>query len=374
MSIPTNLKTWVEINQKAIEQNYRTFRSLLRLKTKLWAVVKSNAYGHGLIDFAKIADTLGVDGFCVDELAEGLKLRASGIKKPILALGPTLPKLLKDAAGNNLTVTVSNFGALDNFVKSRHQPRFHIKIDTGMHRQGFYLNDLPAVVKKIKTYKLKKLLTGAYTHFASAKDLNYPTYTDGQFKQFKQATAIFKKAGFQNLIRHVSATGGTLMSSKYHLDAVRLGIGLYGLWPSRELEMQCKKINLKPVLSWHTLISEIKNLHKDDFIGYDLVERVTRIGRMAVLPIGYWHGFSRNLSGLSEVLVNNKRARVLGRISMDLIVIDITDIKCRVGDRATVIGRQKNVEVTASEVAQKSNTNHYEAVTRINPLIERLIV
>ena len=244
-----------------------------------------------------------------------------------------------------------------------------------MHRQGFYLNDLPMVIKKIKNQKskIKNYLSGVYTHFASAKDLNYPTYTDWQFGEFKKAASRLEKAGFKNLTCHAAATGGTLMNPKYHLNAVRVGIGLYGLWPSKELEMQCRKINLKPVLSWRTYVSEVKNIQSGQFIGYDLVERVTRVGRMAVLPIGYWHGFPRNLSGVGEVLINGRRARVLGRVSMDLIVADITGIKCEVGDRAAIIGKRRGMEVAATELAQKSGTTHYEIVTRINPLIKRIL-
>ncbi len=372
----TRYKTWIEINEKSAEHNYRIFRSLLKPKTKLWAVVKSNAYGHGLTGFAEIADRLGADGFCVDDLSEGLKLRESGILKPILVLGPTLPQNFKVAAKQNIAVTVSSFNALENLIASKKNPDFYIKVDTGMHRQGFYLNDLPQVVRKIRNLKLeiRNSLKGLYTHFASAKDLNYPTYTDWQFKEFKKAAVIFEKAGFKNLIRHAAATGGTLMNPKYHLDAVRIGIGLYGLWPSKELEMQCRNTALRPVLAWKTYISEIKNIQKGNFVGYDLVERVTHVGKMAVLPIGYWHGFPRNLSGVGEVLINGRRARILGRVSMDLIVADVTGIKCAVGDRAAIIGKQAGDEISASELAQKSNTSHYEVVTRINPLIERILV
>src|SRR3989344_976506 len=337
-----NCKTWVEINKKSAAHNYRLFRSLLKPRVKLWAVVKSNAYGHGLAEFSGLMDGFGADGFCVDEITEGLKLREAGITKPILILGPTLPGFLKLAGKRDFAVTISSLFALENWIKGKVKPKFHLKIDTGMHRQGFFLKDLPPVVQKIRNLKLeiRNCLTGVYTHFASAKDLNYPTYTDLQFKEFKKAISLLEKAGFCNFVKHASATGGTLMNPRYHLDAVRIGIGLHGLWPSKELEMQCQKTSLKPVLSWHTLISEIKNIQEGQFIGYDLVERVSRVGKMAVLPIGYWHGFPRNLSGMGEVLINGRRARVLGRISMDLIVVDITGISCKAGDRATIIGKQ----------------------------------
>lgn len=371
-------KTFVKIKKRAIRRNIKTVRGFLEPKTMLWSVVKSNAYGHGLVAFAQLADS-DVDGFCVDSVLEGLKLRQNGIKKPILVLGPTLPDLFELASENSISVSISTPEALKELSRKKNIPEFHLKIDTGMHRQGFYPENITAVIKIIKSdKKLSRLpgqgkLTGIFTHFASAKDINYPTYTEMQFQNFLKAAALFEKAGFRNLIKHAAATGGTLVNKKYHLDAVRIGIGLYGLWPSKELQIQNKEIKLDPVLSWHVLVSEIKSLKKGEYVGYDLAERVTEPTKIAILPIGYWHGFPRTLSGSGEVLINGKRARVIGRVSMDMIVVNINRIPCKIGDCATIIGTQKNEENSAFDVAQKSGTVHYEFITRINPLIQREI-
>ena len=144
-----HFKTWVEIKKSAVANNILVFRKLLKPKTKLFAVVKSNAYGHGLLTFSKIADQSGVDGFCVDSVVEGVKLREEGIKKPILVLGPTFKNLLLDAAKNKITITVSNFEGLDELVKAKEKPEFHLKIDTGMHRQGFYFSEIGKFLKKL---------------------------------------------------------------------------------------------------------------------------------------------------------------------------------------------------------------------------------
>ena len=365
------LKTWIEINKKAVEKNIKTFRGLVGKKIRLWAVVKSNAYGHGLIAFSKIANKSGADGFCVDSVIEGCKLRANGISKPILVLGPTLPVLFKDALDNKIIITISNKDALKNFLKSPNKPSFHLKIDSGMHRQGFYPEETSKIIVSLK--KVKNKFKGVYTHFCAAKDINYPTYTEMQFKNFNRALAMLQKAGFDGLIRHAAATGGTLINKKYHLDAVRIGIGFYGLWPSKELNIQFSEIKLEPVFSWRALVSEIKNIKKGDYVGYDLAERAVKNGRIAIIPIGYWHGFSRALSSVGMVLINSRSAKVLGRVSMDLIVVDVTDIKCRVGDEAVIIGRQGKVEIAAGDVAGQVGTSHYELITRVNPLIERII-
>lgn len=361
-------KVIVNINAAAAKHNAKTIRQLLKPKTRLWAVVKSNAYGHGLVQFSKLINPLA-DGFCVDSVVEGIRLRENGIKKPILVLGPVLPDNLKEAARQDITVTISNSEALKQYLKSKEKPKFHLKIDTGMRRQGFF----PQEIKKIKSQLsiVKNQLLGIYTHFASAKDINYPTFTEMQFAEFLKAVSVLEKAGFKNLIKHCAATGAAMINPKYHLDAARIGIGFYGLWPSKELQVQLSdKIKLQPVLSWQSVVSEVKNLKKGDYVGYDLTEKISKPTQAAVIPIGYWHGFDRKLSGTGCVLVRGKRAKVLGRVSMDLIVVDITGIKVKIGDRAVLIGNQ----LSAYEMAEKVGTTHYEIVTRINPLIERVIV
>ena len=388
-----SFRTWIEISKSAVQKNIATFRKLIGPKTKLWAVVKSNAYGHGLVQFSKLAEKFKTDGFCVDSYVEALRLRKEGVHKPILVLGPTLAELAKDAASKDITLSVSNFEILKHLAQTKTPPKFHIKIDTGMSRQGFFLEDIPRVIKYLTTHYslLATNLQGIYTHFASAKDTNYPTYTDNQFDKFNKAVKLFEsarggslsarqagspggKAIFPNLTKHVAATGGVLINKKYHLDAVRIGIGLYGLWPAKELEIQQgNKIKLQPALSWKAVISEVKNIPAGQFVGYDLVERVFRPTKIAVLPIGYWHGLPRSLSSAGEVLISDRRARILGRVSMDLVVVDVTGIKCQVGDVATIIGKGQKNEIKSFDVAQKAGTSHYEIITRLNPLMERIL-
>ena len=375
-------KTWIEIDRKAIAQNARTFRGFIGKETnpkaknggaKLMAVVKSNAYGHGLWVFAKEAQKAGVDGFCVDSVAEGVTLRERGIVKPILVLGFTLSGLFEKAFENSITTSISSMDGLRALARAKKKPDFHLKIDTGMHRHGLYIDQVQMAAIYIKKNKLP--IRGVFTHFASAKDINYPTYTEKQFTIFEDAVVALRRAGFKNLIRHVAATGGTLVNKKYHLDWVRVGAGLYGLWPSKELEMQLgNRITLKPVLSWHTIVSEVKRVKKGEFIGYDLVYRASRDTTIAVLPVGYWHGLSRALSTGGAVLIKGKRAPVVGRVSMDIVVVDVGGIKCKQGDEVVIVGKQGKEELPAFDVAQKAGTIHYEFLTRLNPLIERVVV
>jgi alanine racemase len=375
MKNPNNLRTWVEIDARAAKKNYKTFRKLIGKKVKLWAVVKSNAYGHGLYAFSKLMDRFGVDGLCVDSVVEGLALRRMGIKKHILVLGPTLPARYAEAAKNKIAISISTFEGLKALARAKKIPDFHIKLDTGMHRQGFYLDDLPGVIKIISNsqFLISKKFKGIFTHFASAKDLNYPSYTDKQMSKFNKAKGLFVEAGFKDLISHTAATGGTLINPKYHGDAVRIGIGMYGLWPSKELEVQLgDKIKLHPVLSWRAAVTETKRLKAGEYVSYDLTERVPRGVTMAILPIGYWHGFPRALSSIGEAIVNGKRAKVLGRVTMDMVTVALTG-PARTGDVATLIGRDGKDEIFAWEPSQKSGTTHYEFLTRLNPLMERIV-
>jgi len=370
------MRTWIELNKKNIKQNHGTFRRLIGPSCLLMAVVKSNAYGHNLTDFSIEAEKIGVDWLGVDSLVEAETLRKAGIKKPILVLGYTAQENFFSAADNNISLTVSDFTTLQNLGKLKDLPiKIHLKIDTGMHRQGFFVSDLPEVLKIIKRKNSNLLLEGVYTHFASAKNPTSLKKTAEQINEFNKALEIIKSTNFHKLIKHVSATAGTILSSENHFDMVRVGIGMYGLWPSEELENAfSQKISLYPVLSWKTIVTQIKTVPKGERIGYDLTEKLARKTKTAILPIGYWHGFPRVLSSIGEVTIKEKKAKVLGRVSMDMISVDVTDIKnIKNGEKATIIDNKKLAKVTAKSMANLANTTPYEILTRLNPKIKRFI-
>ncbi|MEK7099197.1 MAG: alanine racemase, partial [Patescibacteria group bacterium] len=253
----------------------------------------------------------------------------------------------------------------------KRRPAIHIKIDTGMHRQGFFSADMSAVIRMLMRFKIQP--QGVFTHFASAKDPGDLRYARKQYAIFGGVTSEMERAGFHGMIRHAAASGGTLIFPESHLDMVRVGMGLYGYWPSAE--SQSRKVALQPVLTWKTIVSEIKSIPKGALVGYDGVERVRRPTRMAVLPVGYWHGIDRGLSGKGHVLIRGKRAKMLGRISMDMTVVDVTDISgTRQGDEVVLIGRQGKQVLSADEIGGVIHTTAYEVLVRINPLIRRVIM
>lgn len=369
------LRTWIEIDTKAIKHNIEVFRSLVKPDCFIMAVVKSNAYGHSLIQFAKIAEKFGVDYFGVDSAIEGIALRKNGIKKPILVLGYTLPEMIKEAVQNNLSLSISTIDAFNYLtaLKLKKPIKIHLKVDTGMHRQGFSLKEASVLIKKLKDNKRKIIVEGLFTHFASAKNPAFPSYTLKQIGLFNHWKGILVNNGFEPIC-HASASAGAILFTQAQFDMVRIGAGLYGIWPSTEVKSFAEnKFQLKPVLSWRTILAEVKSLPKGSQIGYDCTETLTRDSVIGICPIGYWHGYPRNLSSIGKVLVKGVKTKVLGRVSMDMIIIDLTGIKNpKIEGEVTLIGYDGKEEINLEEVAVLADTSTYEIADRLNPLIERI--
>ncbi len=377
------LRTWIEVDKKAVLHNVGVFRKLIAPKTKLMAIVKSNAYGHDLVQFSKEVERSGVDSLGVDSITEARALRREGIALPILVLGYTCPELFCEAAEKDVSVTISNFDMVRYIVslpKLQKPLKIHIKVDTGMHRQGFLLQQQKTLITQITNHKSQIVVEGLYTHFANAKNPAFPTDTRAQIAEFEKWITAFKKAGFKPMV-HASATAGTLLFPEAHYDMVRIGIGLYGLWPARETEAFLRgKITLKPALAWKSVISEIKKLPKGSRVGYDYAETIARPAEggardttLAIVPIGYWHGLPRSLSSIGQVLVGDTECKIIGRVSMDMLTIDITKVKHpHIGGEVTIIGRNQTSPASAKGIALLTDSSWYEVVTRLNPLIKRI--
>lgn len=371
-----NFRTWIHISKSAINHNFRTFRRLIGKNVLLLGVIKSNAYGHGLVSMARLYEENNVDWLGVDSISEGNKLRHEKIKKPILVLGYTQPENFVIASKKNISITISSFESLTALTKFRKKIKIHIKIDTGMHRQGFLIDQVSEAVSQLK--KIPHVtVEGLFTHFASAKDPRDPSDTQKQIELFEKAIDIFKANGF-NPLCHAAATGGTINFPQSHFDMVRVGIGLFGLWPSpetKESKIKSKDFILKPVLSWESIVSEVKWVEKNEQVGYDYTEKLTIKSRLAVVPVGYWHGFWRAFSSKAFVIIRGTRCRVVGRVSMDMIVVDVTRLKnVAVGDTVVLLGKQKKEEISAEELSVFANTSPYEIVTRLNPLIKKIVI
>ena len=359
-------KTWIEISKSALENNLSVIRKFLGPNVKIAAVVKSNSYGHGLVETAKLFSKCGADWFCVDNVDEAVTLRKIGIKNPVLVLGFTPATRFKEAIKNDLRLTLYNIPDKKTDYK---KIKFHLKIDTGMSRQGVLLSELSGFLKKLPP---DINIEGLSTHFANA-DVSDRSYPKLQFNNFVIASQVLENAGIKPAIRHACASAAMLTMPEAHFDLVRPGILLYGLWPSALLAQRFKHLNIKPALSWKTRVDQIKNIKQNTPVGYGITERVKKDTTIAVLPVGYYDGYDRGLSSIADVLLDGTRCKVLGRVSMNLMVVDISKVKNpRVGDEVVLIGEQGEEKITAEEIAEKIGTIAYEIVTRITPLLQRL--
>jgi alanine racemase len=310
--------------------------------------------------------------FGVDSIVEALRLRRDGIRNPILVLGYTLPSRFRDAKQKKITITISHLEGIRGLAKSASKPDFHLKFDTGMHRHGFLKDDLEKLIVILKENNLRP--SGAYSHLAAADNRSYSKHQRTLFEQYLGA---LREAGIRPKIIHFNKTEGILFYP-WRDTMMRLGIGLYGYLPEPRsgagLPRVTKKF-IRPVLTWKTVVSEVKHVRSGERIGYDLTYRFSRDAVIAVLPIGYWHGYDRGLSNIGEVLIHGKRARIRGRVCMDIMMVEVTGISnVRIGDEVVLIGRQGSEFVSADEIGRKIGTESYEILTRINPLIRRIAV
>lgn len=366
-------RTWVEIDTEAIEENTEVLKKILSGKL-LMSVVKSNAYGHGMTLSALATLRGGADMLAVDDIDEALELRREGIKAPILVLGHVIPARFREAVMKNISITISSIASLEELLSQKfsRKPRIHLKFETGLHRQGIPESDMDRLLSALTSRKWNAVIEGVYTHFAVMESPSQKEYSKGQVKRFEACVQMLRERGFSPL-RHVSASSGILFSPDFHFDVARAGIAVYGLWPSPEIRAHARGVELRLALTWKSIVSEVKSVRRGERVGYDLTYELVRDSRIAIMPVGYWHGLPRSLSNTGSVLVRGRRVPIVGRISMDMTILDVTGIPgVSAGDTVTLIGTDGQEVATTEEMAQMAGTINYEIVTRINPLIERI--
>lgn len=372
-----NNLSWIEINRDNIGHNIKAIKSILSQETRFIAVTKSNAYGHGIVEVSKIAAANGADMIGVISVEEAEILRKNKVRTPILILGYAPPQDLRKAVKLNCHLTVYNPETIKELGKLSRgsSARIHIKVETGTNRQGLSLSELPSFLKLISKYHNIEII-GLCSHFANAEDAMDQSFTKFQLTKFNKAIEICENFNIHPKIKHIAATAAAIIFPESHLDAVRVGIGMYGLWPSKEIKLFAKErhlnLKLRPALTWKTVVAQVKEVEPGDYIGYGCAEKVNNKAIIAILPIGYWDGYSRLLSKIGEVLIKGQRCRVLGRVCMNMIMVDVTRISnIELEDEAVLLGKQDGEEITAEELGEKSSTINYEVVTRINPLLPR---
>lgn len=370
---------WIELDSEAPDHNVRELKACADDGVQFCAVVKSNAYGHGTAQMVTLLPS--PDWFAVNSLEEGLELRELGVQKPVLLLGHVPLSRLREAVESDLRLTVYNRGTIDALANLHHEKpaRVHLKVETGTGRQGILVEEIGSFVEGIVRAEGVEL-EGLSTHFANIEDTLNHEYSEYQLSLFHRALQILDSMKLTPPVVHTACTAASILFPQTHFNMLRAGIGIYGLWPSRETFISAKMgagsvPDLRPVLTWKTKIAQIKVLHEGSYIGYGCTYRATRRTTMAVLPIGYADGYDRNLGNNAYVLVHGKRAPVLGRVCMNLTMIDITDIEgVSLENEVVLLGTWGRETISAETMAGWAGTINYEIVTRINPFLERRIL
>jgi alanine racemase len=373
-------KSWIEISKKSIFSNIDSFRKVIGKKVKIAAVIKANAYGHDLRTIVSVIKDK-VDLFAVDSIYEAIAAKSVAQDKKVVVLGYIPLEDVKLAIKNDISFVCYNTQTIKKIISLNNKKvaKIHIKIETGTNRQGLEINEAISFAKKINKYKNKIIIEGIYTHFANIEDTLDSSFAMLQLKKFERAIAQFEKKIGKLDYYHCAASSAIILYPATHFNLVRLGISLYGLWPSKEVKIVNSKSNktldLHPVLTWKSVVAQVKYIEKGDTVSYGRTWTASRKTKIAVIPVGYFDGFDRKLSNNGRVLINGSYAPVIGRIAMNMFMVDVSEIKnVHVEDEVVIIGKQKGKLITADEIADKIGTINYEVVCRINPLLSRIVI
>lgn len=373
-------RSWAVVNLNRIEHNYRVIRSMLAPRCMLMGVVKADAYGHGDKYIADQLVKLGVDWFGVSNLEEALSLREQGIYHPILIFGFTPAGYVKLLNEYNVTQTVYSY----EYARELHQAardacvglQIHIKVDTGMSRLGFVLDNgfAEASIREIGEICSMPNFNaqGIFTHFAVADELNGESveFTRGQYGKFQQVLAELEAGGVTFAIRHCCNSAGTINYPEMHMDMVRPGVILYGLAPSDDCAGVC---DLRPAMEFYSCVSMVKEIAAGTTVSYGRCYTAHRPTKVATVPLGYADGYERELSNKARMLVRGQFANVIGRVCMDQLMLDVTHIDgVRSGDLVTIVGRDGENSLTFDEMADLSGTVNYEKVCLIGKRVPRI--
>jgi alanine racemase len=364
--------TSAEINLAAIAFNIRAIKNHIGPSVDLMAVVKANAYGHGAVEVAQTALCHGASRLAVARADEGVQLREAGIVAPILVMSYTPPDAVEVAAAHDLTLAVTEMavaGALSAqaVVMDRPMP-VHVKLDTGMGRFGLLPDEVLPFVEQLAALP-GLVIEGLFSHFAVA-DLADKRYTHQQFRTFQEVRASLESAGYHVPLCHVANSATTLDLPDMHLNAVRCGIAIYGLHPSSEIE---PAVPLRAALALKSRVARVRTLPAGSSISYGRTYITPRAMPVALIPVGYGDGYHRLMSNRGAVLINGRRAPIVGRVCMDQFVVDVSQVgPVQVNDEVVLIGCQGEACITAEEIAGWAETINYEVTTSLLPRARRI--
>ena len=380
--------TWAEVDLDAIAANIRALKGMLDPECRLMAVVKADGYGHGSTEVARTALKHGAENLAVARLSEGVQLRQDGITAPILVFGYAPPGNLHRFLEHDLTPTVYSVATARAYSKilsnSGRNLSIHIKIDSGMGRLGFLpdkweTGDLTLADDKHLIERLQSIanldnisIEGVYTHFAAADSAD-KAYSEKQICQFRSILEQLKSAGTEFEIRHAANSAATIELPDTHLDMVRPGISIYGFYPSDEVDKSL--ISLTPAMTLKTRIIQLKRVPAGFSISYGMTYTTDRPTTIATVPLGYADGYNRKLSSTGHMLVRGKRVPIVGRVCMDLTMLDVGSVPdVEMEDEVVAFGKQGDAEISADEVAATLCTINYEIVSSLTARVPKVYV
>ncbi len=373
------MKNWIEINAKNLKHNLSVFRDISSGRKVLFAV-KANAYGHGLKEIVSITrDVKTFEYYGVDTLTEALEVKKIDNSKKILILGWLDDEELPEAISSGIEFVIPSIPFLKRAEKAASEAgkrgRGHLKVETGTSRLGIYPEEL---IRFMSYNKLTEIdIKGIYSHFADIEDTTDHSYAMHQLNRFKD---LLSEINTNGMIRHFSCSASTLLFPETYFDMVRVGISAYGFWPSKQTfvsfnEKNGKDIDLKPVLSLRSRVAQVKELEGGTPVSYGLTYKTFDKSLLVVIPVGYFDGYDRKLSNASNVIIKGRTAPVRGRVCMNMFMVEITHIdNVSEGDIVTLIGKDESEEITIDSLAELAGTINYEFVSRLNPLLPRIIV
>jgi alanine racemase len=346
----------------------RNVRSLKPAGSELMAVVKADGYGHGAVPVARAAIDAGATWLGVALVEEGLELRDSGIAHPILVLSELAEGSEKESLAAGLTPVLSTDEGLARLAEAADSAEtvgVHVKVDTGMHRAGVPPGDALRFVRSVAERGLR--IEGLWTHFAVSSDPNDP-FTQVQLDRFREVAGRLSAAGIRPRYLHAASSATIMARPESHLDLVRLGLAMYGLYPGPELRGM---VELRPAMSWRSAVAATRRVAAGEGVSYGLLYRPDRESTIATVPVGYADGYSRLLTGRAEVLIRGRRYPVAGAVTMDQLMVDCGDDPVEPGEEVVLMGRQGEQEVTADDLAAWMGTISYEVVCGVSARVPR---
>lgn len=378
--------SYIEISKSAIKNNLKFIRQLIGKDTDYYAVIKGNAYGHGIEVMSPLLQELGQNNFAVFDTDEAHRVYHACLEKSeIMIMGFIDAHDMRWAIEEGIQFYVFDLARLEKAIelskKTGAPARVHVEVETGFHRTGFSLKQLKKVLDIIEQNGQYLQFEGLCTHFAGAENVSNYFRIEEQGKIFQKAITLTKEKSVLPVRYHTACSAATLMYPNTQMDMVRVGILTYGFWPTQEtrikyiMEHPDKKNPLRRVVSWKSRVMAIQNVKEGDYVGYG-ASYVSNVDmKIAIIPVGYAYGFSRSLSNIGRVLINGKRLPVAGLVNMNMITValhEAPDVK--VGDEVVLIGRQKNKQITVASFSELSQQLNYELLTRLPLNIPRYVV